>query len=52
METISEYYHIKPTEYKLYHMIFLLAGKLKTSNTKETNNFWINEIEKEINNIK
>ena len=52
MKTISEYYHIEPETYKLYHMIYLLAQRLDVNNTQETNDFWINEIQKEINNTK
>jgi len=52
MKTISEYYHIEPETYKLYHLIYLYAEHLKIENSKLTNDFWINEIQKEINNTK
>jgi hypothetical protein len=48
--TKEETYQVSKDVYKLYHMVFLLASKLKTSNTKETNDFWIKEIQNEINN--
>ena len=51
-KTISKYYNIEPKTYKLYHMIYLFAQKLEVNNTQETNDFWINEIQKEINNTK
>ena len=52
METISKYYNIETETYKLYHMIYLLAQRLDVNNTQDTNDFWINEIQKEINNTK
>ena len=50
MKTISEYYHIDSETYKLYHLIYLYAEHLKIENSKLTNDFWIKEIQNEINN--
>ena len=50
MKTITEYYHIDPETYKLYHLIYLYAEHLKIENSKLTNDFWIKEIQNEINN--
>ena len=51
-KTISKYYNIEPETYKLYHLIYLYAEHLKTDNKQQINDFWINEIQKEINNNK
>ena len=52
MKTISKYYNIEPETYKLYHLIYLYAQSLDINKTKSHNDFWINEIQKEINNNK
>ena len=50
MKAIPEYYHIEPETYKLYHLIYLYAEHLKVDNKQQINDFWIKEIQKEINN--
>ena len=52
MKTIPKYYNIKPETYKLYHLIYLYAEHLKTDNKQQINDFWIKEIQNEINNTK
>jgi hypothetical protein len=51
METIKQY-NVPVEEYKIYHLVYLYAQKLKSSNPKETNDFWVEQIELEINNYK
>ena len=52
MKTISKYYNIEPETYKLYHLIYLYAQSLDINKSKRDNDFWIKEIQKEINNSK